>query len=98
MQTKKDYYQILEIGRDATEEEISEAYTVLRDRKRRREYDRLDHRPFRHRYRTENVFEDINFEDIFRDFGLRFNKGISRGSFCGRGGGCRRKGRRCSLY
>ncbi len=127
MQIKKNYYQILGIDKDATEQdiksayrrlaslyhpdrnsgdkkaeerfkEISEAYTVLGDRKRRQEYDKLDHTPFRHRYRTANIFEDINFEDVFRDFELRFNKGIPCGSFCGRGRGCGRKRRQCSLY
>lgn len=127
MQIKKNYYRILGIDKDATEDriksayrrlallyhpdrnsgdkeaeerfkEVNEAYTVLGDRKRRQKYDKLAHTPFRHRYKTGNIFEDINFEDIFRDFELRFNEGISRGSFCGRGRGYGRRRRRCSHY
>lgn len=118
---KKDYYQILEINRNVTQEEIKksyrrlalryhpdrnqggkeaedrfkeigEAYAVLGDQEKRGVYDQFGHRQFRQSYRPEDIFENFNSGDFFREFSSRFEGDISRRFFCGRGGfGCGRR-------
>jgi curved DNA-binding protein len=108
---RKDYYRILGLHRDATQEEIKkayrglalkyhpdrnpedeeaeetfkeigEAYAVLSDTEKRRIYDRFGPSEFRHRYRPEDIFDNFSFEDLFREFALRFDQGSSRRFFC----------------
>lgn len=118
MNNNKDYYSILGLNRDATQEEIKkayrglalkyhpdrnpedeeaeetfkevgEAYAVLSDTEKRRMYDRFGPSEFQHRYRPEDIFDNFSFEDLFREFGFRFDEGISRRFFCShRGNRC----------
>lgn len=57
--------------------EISEAYGVLSDAEKRAQYDRFGHAGIDMRYTQEDIFRDIPFEDIFREFGF----GTGRGGF-----------------
>jgi curved DNA-binding protein len=72
--------------------EIGEAYAVLSDLKKRKEYDQFGHTGFKRIYAREDVFRDFNFEGLFREFGSEFEKFILHKYFCGkRGRGCGRR-------
>ncbi len=108
-----DYYKILGIDRNASEDEIkkayrklamkyhpdrtkgdksaeemfkkvSEAYAVLSDKEKRKEYDTFGAAGFQQRYSREDIFGSFNFGDIFREFG--FDNGSFGNIFTGRGG------------
>jgi len=115
---QKDYYQMLGLNRNASEDEIKrayrklalkyhpdhhpddleseenfkeigEAYAVLSDLEKRKAYDRLGHTGFKRRYTTEDIFNNVNFEELFREFAFGFGNQVFREFFCGkRGGGC----------
>lgn len=116
----EDYYQLLGVKKDASEEDIkkayrklamkyhpdhtkgdktaeekfkkiSEAYAVLSDKKKRKEYDTFGAEGFQQRFTQEDIFRGFDFGDIFREFGFGgdFFSGRSRGSTrfnFGRGG------------
>jgi molecular chaperone DnaJ len=95
---KKDYYDILGVPRNATQEEIksayrklalqyhpdrnkshdaeekfkeiSEAYAVLSDEEKRRQYDMFGHAGIGSRYTREDIFKGVDFDEIFRDLGF----------------------------
>lgn len=72
-------------GDKAAEEKfkkISEAYAVLSDKEKRKEYDTFGSEGFRQRFSQEDIFRGFDFGDIFREFG--FGGGDS---FSGRSGG-----------
>jgi curved DNA-binding protein len=74
-------------GDKAAEEKfkkISEAYAVLSDKEKRKEYDTFGSEGFRQRFSQEDIFRGFDFGDIFREFG--FGGGDS---FSGRSGGRR---------
>jgi curved DNA-binding protein len=95
----EDYYQILGVGKNASEDEIkkayrklamkyhpdhakgdkgaeekfkklSEAYAVLSDKEKRKEYDTYGSEGFRQRFSQEDIFRGFDFSDIFREFGF----------------------------
>ena len=110
---EKDYYKILGLNRNASDEEIkkafrrlalkyhpdrcpgdpeseerfkevNEAYAVLGDRDKRREYDHFGSNRFSRRYREDDLFQAFDFEAIFGEFGLRFDEDFVDRFFCGR--------------
>jgi molecular chaperone DnaJ len=52
--------------------EISEAYGVLSDDEKKKQYDMFGHAGIDSRYSREDIFRTINFEDIFGDIGGGF--------------------------
>ena len=95
----KDYYQILEVPRSASQEEIkkafrrlamkyhpdrnkddrtaearfkeiNEAYAVLSNPEKRKQYDTFGADHFGKRYTQEDIFRDFDFSSIFREFGF----------------------------
>ena len=50
--------------------EISEAYAVLSDKEKRKQYDMFGASGFRQRYSREDIFKDFNFSDILKEFGF----------------------------
>ena len=50
--------------------EISEAYAVLSDPEKKKQYDMFGAEGFQQRFSQEDIFSNINFSDIFREFGF----------------------------
>jgi curved DNA-binding protein len=74
-------------GDKAAEEkfkEISEAYAVLSDKEKRKQYDEFGSAGFHQRFSQEDIFRNFDFSDILRDLG--FGGG---GAFGGSGRGAR---------
>jgi len=109
----EDYYKILGLSKNASDEEIkksyrklamkyhpdhtkgdksaeekfkkiSEAYAVLSDKEKRKEYDTFGADGFHQRFTQEDIFRGSDFSEILREFG--FGGG---NIFGGRGGGTR---------
>ncbi|HPJ30237.1 MAG TPA: molecular chaperone DnaJ [Methanothrix sp.] len=96
--TKRDYYEVLGVGKEADQKEIksayrklalkyhpdrseesdaeekfkeiSEAYAVLSDADKRRQYDQFGHAGIDSRYSQEDIFRGVDFEDLLRGFGF----------------------------
>ena len=112
---QKDYYQMLGLDRNASEDEIKrayrklalkfhpdhhpddseseekfkeigEAYAVLGDPEKRKEYDYSGYVRFKRRYSSEDIFRNFDFDQLFKEFGVGFETRSFRGFFCGRRG------------
>jgi curved DNA-binding protein len=49
--------------------EVSEAYAVLSDKRKRQEYDAVGYSGFHKRYTQEDIFKGFDIGDLFKDFG-----------------------------
>ncbi|MGB3943864.1 MAG: DnaJ domain-containing protein, partial [Methanothrix sp.] len=96
--SKRDYYEVLGVARDADPKEIksayrklalkfhpdqsqepdaeerfkeiSEAYAVISDPDKRKQYDQFGHAGIDGRYSQEDLFRGVDFEDLLRGFGF----------------------------
>lgn len=78
-------------GKESEEKfkEISEAYAVLSDPEKRKQYDTFGSEGFQQRFSQEDIFKGSNLEDILREFGFggaSFFSGFSRGKRSKAGG------------
>ncbi|MCP4109215.1 MAG: DnaJ domain-containing protein [Desulfobacteraceae bacterium] len=64
--------------------EISEAYAVLSDKDKRKQYDTFGSAGFHQRFSQEDIFKGFDFSSIFSDMG--FGGGDVFGGFTGKGG------------
>jgi curved DNA-binding protein len=67
--------------------DISEAYAVLSDKKKRQEYDQFGSEGFHQKFSREDIFRDFDVNDILRGFGFGSNAGnpFQGGGFPGGG-------------
>lgn len=67
--------------------EISEAYAVLSDKDKRKQYDQFGHAGINSQYSQEDLFRGVNFEDLLRGFGFGGGDSIFDMFFGGRSRG-----------
>lgn len=68
--------------------EVTEAYAVLSDAEKRRQYDQFGEAGFHQRFSQEDIFRNVDLNDIFREFGFGGDDLFSH-LFGGRGGAFR---------
>lgn len=66
---------------EAKFKEINEAYAVLSDEKKRKEYDMYGAAGFQQRYSQEDIFRNFDLNDIFKQFGFNMGSGGGRSTF-----------------
>lgn len=64
---------------EAKFKEISEAYAVLSDQEKRKQYDMFGAEGFQQRFTQEDIFRGFDFSDIFQEFGFGHFGGRKRG-------------------
>ena len=80
-------------GDKAAEEkfkQISEAYAVLSDKEKRKQYDTFGSSGFQQRFSQEDIFRGFDFSDVFKEFGFggfNFSSGGRGGTRFSFGGG-----------
>ena len=57
-------------GAESKFKEISEAYAVLSDSEKKKQYDMFGAEGFQRRYSQEDIFHDYDFGSIFKEFGF----------------------------
>lgn len=72
---------------EAKFKEINEAYAVLSDEKKRKEYDMYGAAGFQQRYSQEDIFRNFDLNDILGQFGFNTGGGRTGFRFGGGGGG-----------
>ncbi len=65
--------------------ELSEAYAVLSDAEKRKQYDTYGSAGFQQRFSQEDIFRGFDFADILKEFGFQNAGFSSEGRFGGRG-------------
>ena len=104
--SKRDYYDILDVSRDTSKEEIkskyrklalthhpdrnkspgaeekfkeiTEAYAVLSDDQKRSQYDQFGHEGIGNRYSSDDLYRNVDFNDIFQNLGSGFDSIFSK--------------------
>ncbi len=63
---------------EAKFKEISEAYAVLSDPEKKKQYDRFGSANFHQRYSQEDIFRGFDINDILRQFGVGGGGGVGK--------------------